>query len=97
MYRTITHNTSNSHQLSINMTVHPCALLEVALRCEERAVQNRSHSEHTTHDGTCSSFWGVSGTWSRQGAHGTNRTMSKSVRKIGGSHDGQRELARFHN
>jgi hypothetical protein len=47
----------DSHQLAIGMTVHPCAFLEAALRCEERAVQNRSHREHAAHDGTCSG-WG---------------------------------------
>lgn len=45
---------SDSHQLAISMSIHPCAFLEAALRCEERAVQNRSHREHAAHDGTCS-------------------------------------------
>ena len=36
------------------MAVHPGALLETTLRCKERAIEDRSHSEHTTHDGTCS-------------------------------------------
>ena len=77
------------------MSVHPCAFLEAALRCEERAVQNRSHREHAAHDGTCSGR-----EFSAAGPNeGTNdkRTMSKSAQKIDASHDGQREWARFHN
>ena len=44
----------NSHQLPIRMSVHSCALLEAALRGEERAIKNGSHGEHSTYDGTCS-------------------------------------------
>jgi hypothetical protein len=36
------------------MSVHSCALLEAALRGEERAIKNGSHGEHPTYDGTCS-------------------------------------------
>ena len=36
------------------MSVHSCALLEAALRGEERAIKNGSHCEHSTYDGTCS-------------------------------------------
>jgi len=36
------------------MSVHSCALLEAALRGEERAIKNGSHGEHSTYDGTCS-------------------------------------------
>jgi len=44
----------NSHQLPVRMSIHPRTLLEAALRCEERAVENRSHGEHAAYDGTCS-------------------------------------------
>ena len=77
------------------MSIQPCAFLEAALRCEERAVQNRSHREHTAHDGTCSSRR-LSGASLGEGTD-DKRTMSKSAQKIGASHDGQREWARFHN
>jgi hypothetical protein len=50
----------NSHQLPVGMSIHPRTLLEAALRCEERAVENRSHGEHAAYDGTCS-VGGVSG------------------------------------
>ena len=35
------------------MSVHSCALLEAALRGEERAIKNGSYGEHPTYDGTC--------------------------------------------
>ena len=44
----------SSHQLSIRMSVRPGAFLETTLSCKERAIEDRSHSEHTAHDGTCS-------------------------------------------
>ena len=42
------------------MSVHP--FLEAALRCEEGAVQNRSHRKHSAHDGTCSGWRFLLGT-----------------------------------
>src|SRR6266852_8610738 len=97
MYRTVYHGivTSDSHQLAISMSVHPCAFLEATLRCEERAVQNRSHREHAAHDGTCSGR-GIVRSQSRQEKK-TYRTMLKSAQKIDAVHDGQREWVRLHN
>jgi hypothetical protein len=64
------------------MSVHPCTFLEAALRCEERAVQNRSHREHAAHDGTCSSWGFYQGPGqSRQREHIGQNVRCQKVRK----------------
>ena len=71
----IERNHRDSHQLAISMSVRPRALLEAALRRKERAVENRSHGKHATHDGTCSIGGHVSDARHRQ------------VKKQGGAYD----------
>ena len=39
--------------ISLQLTCPFVAALFLRLRCEEHAVKDRTHGEHTTHDGTC--------------------------------------------
>ena len=39
--------------INLQLTCPFVAALFLRLRCEEYAVKDRTHGEHTTHDGTC--------------------------------------------